>query len=329
MIGQRKQEKQFITNQGSKENMSETALYNKYRPKDFNSIVGNKSVIESLQKKTEKVNHPHVYLFSGMAGTGKTTTALIMGKLFKSNNIVVENIANTTGVDKAREIEESAKYKPITGGNTVFVLDEFHMGTKNFQNSLLQLLEFPPKHVYIIVISSEPEKIIPAVKSRCCKSHFEAPTTREMIKLLQSICEKEEKEVSTEVIRCILQNTSNAPRASINLLEDIIDIEGAENQKKAIKEKEVGEKEVKDLCMALINGKKWDTVSKIVEGLKGEPESIRYAVLGYLNSALVRGWTDKMRIPRSRIFDIMVNFEYNFYESKGAGLAMACYRSCQ
>lgn len=301
------------------------ALYNEYRPKEFKDIVGNKEVVESLEKLLNNKSMPHVFMFTGNSGCAKTTTARIMAnKLTDKQTAIIEiNCSNKAGADQADTIISELNNRAIGSKNKVYILDEIHMSSKHFQNALLKPFEDTPDHVYFFLCTTDPQKIIKTIKSRATTYNFSPPPTRDMIKLLRNISKQEDKEISTEVIRDILKSTSNHPRASLNILEKIMEIEGEENQKKAIENTNGNESKVNELCIALLSGKPWKDIRVLVKGLEGDAESNRRAILGYLNSGLMNGWTDRYK---KNVFALMECFEYNFYDTGNVGLSMACYR---
>src|SRR3972149_5740316 len=124
-------------------------LYNDYRPKTLEEVVGHEEIKESLKSLFKENTFPHAFLFSGPSGTGKTTFARIIANMLGGNGDIIEvNIANTGGVDFVRELNELARRSPLLGNNKVFILDEVQQLTKEGQNAILKLLEDSPKHSY-------------------------------------------------------------------------------------------------------------------------------------------------------------------------------------
>lgn len=304
-------------------------LYNIYRPQSFNGMIGNKATIESLQQQIQKENRKHIYLFTGPAGCGKTTSARIMSKALgaEKKDIHEVNCSNKTGVDDARNIIETLKYKPIGGKITVYILDEMHMTSNNFQNAFLKPFEDTPEWVYFFICTTNPEKLLSTVKSRAGVYDFKPPSTRDMIKLLQEISENEKKDISLNIIRDIIKACDNHPRKAIDTLDTVMDIAGEEAQKKAIHESFSDESAINELCIALMKGNEWTKISKLVKTLPGEAEQNRRNILNYFNSALIGGWASSY-CKNSKLINIMACFEYNLFDSGKPGLSMACYRGC-
>lgn len=145
----------------------------KYRPKTFDQIIGQDRTIDQLRSALEKETLGHALLFCGPRGTGKTTTARIIAKELNTElgeaelamNVLEIDAASHTGVDNVREIIENLRYN--TRGHKVVILDEAHMLSKNAFNALLKTLEEPPPGVTFILVTTEPHKLIPTVRSRC------------------------------------------------------------------------------------------------------------------------------------------------------------------
>ena len=298
------------------------SLYLKYRPIELKEVVGNKAAIASLQSVIAKKDHPHVYLFHGASGCGKTTLARISAKeLGCSDNDIIElNAANFRGIDTAREIIQQMRLAPLSGGKKAWIIDEAHQLTKDGQSALLKAFEDTPKHVYFLLATTDPQKILPTVKNRCSKFELKALSEERIINLLSSIVKKENAEVPDEVLNSIAEKSDGSPRAAIVMLEGIINLP-KEKMIKAIASAEKINKQTIDLCRALINKTDWKAIAGILKDLANEePENIRLAVLGYCKTILLNG-------VNSRAFLIMDSFKEPFYHTGHAGLVRACYEA--
>ncbi len=150
----------------------------KYRPKTFHEVIGQDKTIREIKGALEKETLGHALLFCGPRGTGKTTTARIIARELNPGlreaelgmNVIEIDAASHTGVDNVREIIENLRYN--TRGHKVIILDEAHMLSKNAFNALLKTLEEPPPGVTFILVTTEPHKLIPTVRSRCQTYEF-------------------------------------------------------------------------------------------------------------------------------------------------------------
>lgn len=292
----------------------------KYRPDNFDSVLGNEEVIESLKTKIEDKNRPHTYLFYGNSGCGKTTLARIMAKEFGGDEdyIIEINCSNENGVDTARDIIEKMKLKPLIGTSTIFILDELHMTSKNFQNALLKPLEDTPNYVYFFLCTTNPEKLLPAIKSRCSRFEVKPPTNNQMVKYLRNILKQEDKQVEMEVLKYLVEKLEVKPRECLIALENIVDLKDVESQKKMINKITVNESEGIELCRLLLKKFDWDDCKIILKDIEGEPESIRRMVLGYMSSVLLSS-------NNLRAYVVMDCFKENYFETGKAGLIKSCY----
>ena len=170
--------------------MSYQVIARKYRPQRFSDVVGQEHVTETLSHAIEQKRIAHAYLFCGPRGTGKTTIARIFAKClnasggpridFDDNDPRVQEItegraldvleidaASNRGIEEIRGLRETVKYTPAAGKFKVYIIDEVHMLTKEAFNALLKTLEEPPEHVKFVFATTEPEKVLPTILSRC------------------------------------------------------------------------------------------------------------------------------------------------------------------
>ncbi len=173
--------------------MSETALYRKYRPRDWKSVLGQEHVTDILEGsiKLEKVSH--AYIFAGSRGTGKTSVARIFAKsLGSSDNDIYEiDAASNRGIDDIRAIRESVNSLPFNSKYKIYIVDEVHMLTKDAWNAFLKTLEEPPAHAIFIMATTEMDKIPETVVSRCQIFSFKKPSQEILKNLIISIAKKE------------------------------------------------------------------------------------------------------------------------------------------
>ena len=143
------------------------SLYLKYRPKDFDEMVGNDETIESLKKLIQKEDRPHTYLFTGQSGCGKTSAARICANKLgaKGHSIIEINSSNNRGIDTARDIIDQMQYKPLEGNIWVFIIDEIHQTTSVAQNALLKPLEDTTDSAYFFLCTTDPQKLIKPLKN--------------------------------------------------------------------------------------------------------------------------------------------------------------------
>lgn len=171
----------------------ETSLYRKYRPQNFDSVLGQDHIIKVLKGALKLGNISHAYLFSGSRGTGKTSVARILAaELGTSANDIYEiDAASNRGIDDMRELRESVRTLPFDSKYKVYIIDEVHMLTKEAFNALLKTLEEPPQHVVFILATTELEKVPDTIVSRCQTFVFKRPTDSILKNFAIEIAEKE------------------------------------------------------------------------------------------------------------------------------------------
>lgn len=308
-------------------------LYRKHRPKSLRLVEGQARAISMLNKMVEKGNIPHALLFTGPSGTGKTTLARILarGPLQCSERDFIEiNTADLRGVDDIRAIRKRIDLSPMMGSSRVWCIDEAHKMTNDAQNALLKMLEDPPKHAYFVLCTTDPQKLIKTIHGRCTEVKLNPIDADSLHVVLTRVCTDEKLKVSRDVLEEIIAAAEGSARKALVILEQVGSLDPKE-QAAAIANTTFTKDGARDLSRLLINTRTtWHDVAKLLRVLKDEePESIRYAVLGYMRMCLL-GSDEKApnmnTAPRAwMVIDI---FSKNFYDSKHAGLAAACWEVC-
>jgi len=301
-------------------------LYQKHRPKTFEQVIGNKSLITTLKntcKDTSKI--PHAILLVGGTGCGKTTLARIIASMLEcnANNLIEIDTAVFNGIDTVRDINKSSQFTPLGGGNRVFIIDEVHRMTADAQNAFLKILEDTPPHIYFILCTTNENSLIPTVRGRCSRYQVSLLSDNEMSVLLTSVCKKEKQTIETEVLDSIIKSAQGHPRNALTILEQVLATPEDKRLKVAERAQEL-EVEAIELCRALLARKQWGTISKILKSLKGQDdaESIRRMVLGYMSSVLLNKEDDQCAL-------VLECFREPFYNTNFPGLVLACYQVCK
>ena len=304
------------------------SLYQRVRPEDFDEFVGNKECVTTLKSLFDKEERPHSYIFSGPYGCGKTTMARIIAKRIGADGFSLReyNTSNTRGIDTIREIVEQVEYKPMDGRNILFIIDEAHGLTNDAQQALLKTLEETPSYVYFILCTTEPNKLIKGIHTRCAHFTFYPLNHEELYMMLRKIKKQENYNVSGEVLDLITSKSDGVPRTALVILETISGIEDKKDQIQYIKDIVSTEDsiEVINLCRDIYNGADWNKIShdlRILENKKEDVEKIRRAVLGYLARTVI-GKKDFNTFKKIEIFK-----EPLFY-SGFPGLVYYCMKAC-
>ena len=297
-------------------------LYKKYRPKNFKRLVGQPIITDQLTSMTRSNQFPHASLFSGPSGCGKTTLARIMrNKLDCSDQDFSEvNCADFRGIDMVRDIRNRMNLAPINGDCRVWLIDEAHQLSSQAQNAFLKMLEDPPRHVFFMLATTDPQKLIPTIRTRCTEFKVSSLNPVDAEVLLGTVCGREEIEITEEVMDCLIKHGDGSPRKLLVLLDVVRHLDGEEDQLESIRNSD-GRREAIELARLLIRPTTtWNDVRKVLGARTEKPESLRWMVLGYANSVLLKGGQQK-----ERAYLIIDAFRDNFYDSKKAGLSAACW----
>jgi DNA polymerase-3 subunit gamma/tau len=296
-------------------------LYQKHRPDSFSKVIGNDITINALEKMVEnKGTCPHTFMFAGETGCGKTTLANILAAEVGAIGIDLEiiNFSNLRGIDTVRDIIQKSSYSPIEGTGRVWIIEESQKMTSDAQNAFLPLLENPPRHVYFILCTTEPFRLIEPIRNRCMTFTVEKLNEIQMMKLLKSILHKEHETIDQNVLEQIIESAEGKPRQAIQTLEKVMSLPEEKRLKAA---KSTGNDKVQaiELCKALLKNAGWKELTLILKGIEDEdPEGIRRLVLKYFQTVLLKE-------DNERVAAIIETFSDNFYSSGFTGLVLACY----
>lgn len=299
------------------------SLYLKHRPKSLETVLGNSELIETLEGFLSDVEKcPHVFLLHGPTGCGKTTIArIIADRLGAAGDFKEMNSSQFNGIDTIRKIQQEMVYKPLEGSCKVYLMDEVHQMTSQAQEAALKMLEDTPKHVYFILCTTNPNKLIKAIHGRCSKLQVSLLNETETITLLRRILKKEKQTVEPQVLEYIAKNTNGHARNAIQRLEQVLQVE--ESKRLAIaKQVEQETNQAINLCRAIIKKEGWKSIRIILSNLKEanvDAEEIRRVMLGYCQSILLG---DK---PNDMAAAIIEQFWEPTYNIGFPGIVYNCY----
>jgi DNA polymerase-3 subunit gamma/tau len=296
------------------------SLYHRYRPTSLNEVKGNEDLLSGLQTMLSKPDPPHVYLLHGAYGCGKTSIARIIAEQLNcvGNDLKELDSGQFRGIDTIREIRVNSSYKPLEGKNRCWILDEIQKLTGDAMSALLKILEDTPPNVYFILCTTEPQKILDTIKSRCIQLQVKTLSDDQMTSLLRKVVRGEGETLQKEVYEQIVQDALGHPRNALNILEQVL-ASPIENRLNVARKSAENQSQSIELCRALLRGAKWKEISVILKGLQDQqPEDVRRHVLGYCQTVLLK--EDNMRC--GLIMEFMIE---PFYNSGWPGLVFATY----
>lgn len=295
-------------------------LHLDYRPKTLNDVEGNQEVIATLRTVLAKEDSPRTFLLTGPSGCGKTTLGRIICRELGAADMEVHeiNAANTRGIDDVRAIEEKMHYAPISGTKRAWIIDECHALTGAAASCLLKMLEDTPPHVVFVLCTTDPQKMLETIRTRCTTFTVASLPERNLVRLMRRVVLAEKKTVSDDVLAQIATDALGSARMALVILDKVIDLP-PEQQASAAKQRATEQSEIIELCRALIGNKPWVTIAGMLKRLEGqEPETVRRAVLGYLRSCLLAKGDQ-------RTFLLIECFRDPYFNTGNAGLAASCY----
>ena len=275
--------------------MGYTALYRKFRPLNFEEIVGQEHITKTLKNQIIAGRVGHAYLFNGGRGTGKTSAAKILARAVNCLNpkdgepcneceickgalngsltdIVEMDAASNNSVEDIRSIREEVNFLPTKAKYRVYIIDEVHMLSTGAFNALLKTLEEPPEHVKFILATTEPQKLPATILSRCQRFDFKRISNENIIKRLEIVCKESGIEATKEALNTIAVLSEGAMRDALSILERCI--QDGENK--------IDEDKIRDL----VGIPKTTFINKIVESI------VKYDVneaLGTIENILKEG----------------------------------------
>lgn len=301
-------------------------LHLEERPGSFKSMIGQPEAVAQLVALAKMDGGlPHCLLFSGPSGCGKTTLARICKKKLEcgSSDFFEVNAADSRGIEMVRNIQQRVGLAPIDGASRVWLIDECHQLTADAQGAFLKLFEEPPPHVYFMLATTHPEKLKDAIRTRCTEIKVRPLNGAEITELVEGVLERHDKTLDGKVTAKIAEVADGSARKALVLLQQVMGIGDVAAQLDALQAMDAQAAAI-EIARAIMAKKGWKVVAPILASCKEDPESIRWMMLSYFSKVALG--TGNMAAAAINVMDC---FQFNYFDTKRAGLILSCYNACQ
>lgn len=294
--------------------MAYIALYRKWRPRNFEDVVGQSHITETLQKAIDTDKVAHAYLFSGPRGTGKTSTAKIFARAMncvhgptshpcnecevcrhimsgESLDVVEIDAASNRSIEDIRTLRETIKFMPAEGHKKIYIIDEVHMLTTEAFNALLKTLEEPPAHVIFILATTEPERIPMTILSRCQRYEFRRITSDDIAKRLLYVAGQEQIDLTKGAAHILAVQADGGMRDALSMLDQCVSNTSGTIDEGVVRDLLglIGKDWLFSLAQAIFDGK-GDVIIKAVDDvihMGKEPRVILTELLAHLRAVML------------------------------------------
>lgn len=294
--------------------MSNVVLYRKYRPKDFEEVIGQEHIVKTIQNAIARNNIAHAYLFAGPRGTGKTTIARIVAKAInclkphdgapcgqcqncvdisegRALDIIEIDAASNRGIDEIRELREGIRSAPTHLKYKVYIIDEAHQLTKEAFNALLKTLEEPPEHAVFILATTAADKMPATILSRVQRFDFKKLSVDQIVEKLQKIAKKEKVKATEDALRLVAYAAEGGLRDAESLFAQVLAYAKDEVNEKIVRETLgiAGPKQIIDFVDIVIEKKLSKAITYINElhAAGGSAEEFLKSVINYLRKSML------------------------------------------
>lgn len=289
-------------------------LYQKTRPTKLVDVFGQKEAVGIIEGHLKRGGFPPASLFYGPSGTGKTTLARIVCKELgcKKPDLQFMNAADDRGIDSIRSVRDKMSSSPMMGKYRIWIFDECHQWTSAAQSVLLEMLEDTPPHIRFMLCTTDPDKLLKTVRSRCSEIKTKELKEADLIQVLNNVCEKQAKlkledrivkqTPDEKVLKLIAERAEGSARSAVQRLDDISGLNSTEEQIKVVLAYDVKgwSKSIAQLLIDPIKPRWVDICEQLMGRTNEEAENIRQQVMGLAGSVLLNQGVPKWLIKEGK-----------------------------
>jgi DNA polymerase III gamma/tau subunit len=266
----------------------------KYRPESFDEVIGHEDVVAALERRVMSDGCPHNYLFTGPAGTGKTTLARIVAAALDAEVLEVD-AASQSSIDSVRELIELGQYRSMSGATRkMFIIDECHGLSRQAFDALLKTLEEPPEHLFFALCTTEAQRLKTTVVSRCYHVPLHPLPPPQIELLIDLVCEAEGWKPSGDIIQMVVSAATGQPRKALSILESCHDAKDRDEARRVIALVEESEPFL-EIMRHLASGKRvWKFVQTELAKIGEEDfDSLATSAARYISNVMLKEQTDE------------------------------------
>lgn len=297
-------------------------LYKIYRPTTLERVRGQDAAVRTIKSMIANSSIPHAILFTGPSGCGKTTLGRILKDVLECSDVDYTEVngADDNGVDMVRGIRDKMRGAPINGRCRIWMIDECHMLSKPAQNTILKALEDTPPHVYFILATTDPVKLLDTIITRSTVIPLRALADQTIKDIVGYAARKERIELSDDVMERIVLHCEGSARKALVFLHQVQGLP-EEDQLEAIQPSKMAAAAF-SLYREMCNPKpQWAPVAKVLRELEEDPESVRRMILACARTSLLKEGGKFS----ARSYLMIDTFRDNLFNTGAAGLAAMCY----
>jgi DNA polymerase III gamma/tau subunit len=266
-------------------------LHTKYRPPDLDRFVGGEAIKAALGRILEDCDRrPHVYLFSGPAGCGKTTLSRILAWMVgcDEQDLVELDASAERGINEMRQLRRDLQLRPLYGSVKAYIIDEAHGLTRDAQNALLKALEECPEHAFVVLCSTEPDRLLDTIRQRCTPFEVSRLGDNLIFNLLADVCDAEGFQTTDAILDLIVEKADGVPRNALTFLGVVHAVEDPNEAALLMRAAEGTEAHFQELAYALMNSQGLRKVVACYKNMEErDPVRVRVGLANYMKAILM------------------------------------------